>query len=413
MDQQQAISLIESGANVFMTGGGGVGKSWVIEQINNDRTVLVAPTGVSALNIGGETCHSIFNLPFGLVTDEDRNKNPKKCAELFAGDYINRLIIDEISMVRADYLDLISHRLQRVKLNNKPFGGLQVVVVGDFYQLPPIVGRREARHFKKLYESAYAFDSHVWEDAQFQPAMLEKVYRQSDEKQIALLNAIRKKTKHWKAAVQRLNEWCPEQEIDGELVLCNYKDDADFINRIFYDKIDSEEKTYTAEITGNFKENDCIVDTKIKLKEGAKVVLCANDEKKTYRNGQRGVITRLHDEYITVVLDEGEDEVNVLPHKWERIRYSKLMGSLTKVVDGTFKQLPVRLGYGITVHKCQGMTLDKCSYNLGAKSFAPHQTYVGLSRIRDLKQIGLTRRIEEDDIIVDKRVATFYKSIGG
>lgn len=410
-DQAVAIALIQEGYNVLLSGGAGVGKSYIIGQINDNHTVLAAPTGIAALNIGGETCHSLFNLPFGLVTDEDRNKNPKKVAELFSTDYIKRLIIDEISMVRADYLDLIDYRLRRVKMNNKPFGGIQVVVVGDFYQLPPIVARKEARHFKKMYDSPYAFDSKVWQEANFNPVLLQKVYRQSDEQQIALLNAVRMKTKHWKHAVDRLNEWCPQPTGEDELVLCNYKDDADFVNRSFYKRIDGDEVTYRAEITGNFKENDCIVDPKINLKEGVKVVLCANCPNKTYRNGQRGTVVTCEEKTLLVRLDDDDSIVLVEPHKWERIKYSKLMGSLTKIPDGTFKQLPVRLGWGLTVHKAQGMTLDKCSYNLGRKSFAPHQTYVGLSRIRDLTQMGLTRPIERDDIIVDERVKRFYESI--
>lgn len=406
MSQQVAIDAIQSGKNVFVTGGAGVGKSHVINQVSDDKSVLVAPTGVAALNIGGSTCHSVFGLPFGLVTDKDMTTIKPSLREIFGKDGATRLILEEISMCRADYLDLIDHKLRMVKGNSEPFGGIQVVCVGDGFQLPPIITNGEMKHFRRKYKSPYWFDSKVWKEGGFTPVLLEKVYRQEDEQQIALLNSIRVKDKNWQVAVQRLNEWCTAPHSEDVLSLCNYNKDADVINKKFYSECTGKERFYKGIKTGKFKAGDCIVEEDLYLKEGCKVVICANGE--GYVNGQRGTVESFDSEGVVVAIEDG-GTVLVEPYKWERVSYSKLMGSLTKVVEGSMTQIPLKLGWAISVHKAQGMTLDGCRVDLGERSFSDHQTYVALSRVRDLKNISLARPVREDDIMVSEKVRRFYE----
>jgi hypothetical protein len=410
--QQEAIELINSGENVFLSGGAGRGKSWVIDQITDSSTALCAPTGVAALNIGGTTCHSLFQLPIGLITEEEKEKIPWKFREIFYDDSIKRVVIDELSMGRADYLDLIDIRLKKIKDNNLPFGGLQVVGVGDGFQLPPIVGKQEKRHFRRQYKSPYFFDSNIWRDAKFFPAILTKNYRQSDEEQILVLDKIRTKEDGWEWAVDKVNEWCSVPSDEEQLTLCNYKADANSINTYYYDKLDGKEYTYKAIKTGKFNPSDCIVDSEIGLKEGAKVIICANNPEGGYTNGERGTVIKCAQEYVAVELEDGDGIVSVTPNTWERYGYGRTLKGLSKTIEGRFKQMPLRLGWGITVHKAQGLTLDSCAVNLGSKSFAYHQTYVSLSRVKDLKNMTLTRPIEYSDIQVDKKMVDFYNNLG-
>lgn len=409
--QEKVIELIKGGENVHLTGPAGSGKSTIINTIADDKTLICAPTGAAALLIKGVTCHSAFNLPFGLVTGDEKNKQTNAVNKLFTGGAIERVVLDESSMIRADYFDLISSRIQRVKGNNLPFGGVQVVSVADWFQLAPVVNRKENRYFRRMYDSPYAFDSNTWKEANFQSVVLSKIYRQSDDQQIALLNSLRVKDKYWKKAIDRLNDdWCPINEDPDKITLCNYLGDSDRINKKFYSQIKGEEFTYKAIIQGKFKENEASVDKTINLKSGCKVIICANAEDKSYVNGQRGVVKSCFPNSIEVQLDDG-DLVEVVPHKQEKFKYSKLMGSLTKIVDGSFTQLPIRLGWATSVHKSQGQSLDGCNLHLGRGCFAPHQLYVGLSRVRNLKNMNLIRPIQYDDCIVDDRVKQFYESL--
>jgi ATP-dependent exoDNAse (exonuclease V) alpha subunit len=409
--QQEAIDLINSGKNVFLSGSAGVGKSHVINQIINNSTALCAPTGIAALNIGGATCHSLFQLPIGLITEEEKEKIPWKFREVFSNNFIKRIVIDEISMCRSDYFDLIDTRLKRIKNNDLPFGGLQIITVGDGFQLPPIVSNAEKRYFRRQYKSPYFFDSKVWNQAGFVSAILDKVYRQSDEEQILVLNKIRTKAEGWEQAVGQINDWCSAPSEEEQLTLCNYRKDANVINDYYYDKLKGKEYSYKAVKTGKFNPSDSIVEKEIKLKEGTRVVICANSVEGGYVNGERGVVLKCDPNSVVVELETG-DIVSVENNKWERYGYGRTLKGLTKIVEGTFSQIPLLLGWAQTVHKCQGMTLDNCCVNLGKRSFDYHQSYVALSRVKNLKNMSLTRPIEYSDIQVDKRVVDFYDSLG-
>lgn len=412
--QAEAIELVEQGENVFISGSAGVGKSYTIHQINDERTVLGAPTGVSALNIGGDTVHSLFGIPHGIITEEDKEQFSYRTFEIFGSGNVDRLIIDEGPMLRADALDLVDCRLRVALACDQPFGGIQTIIVGDPYQLPPIVTSQEKRHFRRLYRSPFFFNSYAWQDGEFESIVLDKVYRQEDIEQVEVLNKIRTKAEGWEDAMHTLNSWSSSIEDENRIVLCCYVKDADKINARYFNKLKTERRVYTGKKEGKFRVTDCIVNPEIELKVGARVIICANsgpENPYTYRNGQMGEILEFMDDAVVVALDSGQT-VAVSPHQWERIGYvSEKLTGLSKEVEGTFRQIPLRLAYATSIHKAQGLTLDSVEVNLGRRAFAPHQTYVAISRVRNLRNMTLTRPIEADDIAVDSRVAKFYNTI--
>lgn len=401
--QQQAIEMIKSGKNIFITGSGGVGKSWVINQVTDKHTIVTAPTGIAALNVKGITCHKAFGLPIGIPQRSDYAKSNRNVNNLFGGTGIKRIIIDEVGMLRADYLDLINHRLQQARYNKLPFGGIQVVLVGDFYQLEPIVSEMEQPYFYKSYKTPFAFGAKCWN---FDTIELSKVYRQSDERQIQLLNSVRKKESDYTQSLAEISSMSLDTD-DGCLHLCSYKKDASTINTRYYDQVQGTKKTYTSYISGHWNDSEKAVDDVINLKVGCKVLICANDKLGMYVNGDRGTVVALHNDSIDVQLESGE-AVNVEYFTWEKYKYNKVGSSFSKDVDGMFKQLPVRLGWAVVIHKAQGMSLDNVSLDIGRGCFSHGQLYVALSRIRDLTKLHLSRPIREEDVIVRPEVKEFY-----
>jgi ATP-dependent exoDNAse (exonuclease V) alpha subunit len=410
--QEDAIEAIEDGENVCLTGKAGTGKSHVIKQTSNNRTLLAAPTGISALNIGAETAHSLFNIPIGIITDEEKKKHAPKCQEIFGGnDIIERIVLDEVSMVRADGLDWIDLKLREVKQVDLPFGGIQMVVVGDFFQLPPIVSPKEKPHFKKQYLSPWAFNSKVWKQADFQLLNLDKVFRQNNADQIDALNKIREQLDGWEEAVDQINIWGESPNEHNSVILCNFTKDADAVNAEEYRKEQGEERLYRAIKSGKFRKDDVLVDQELYLKLGCRVIVCANSpgsHAHDYRNGMTGTVVEFGEECVYVELDGG-DTVPVIVNKWEKFGYSNGVNGLTKGVEGTFSQIPLKLGYAISVHKSQGMTLDNISIDFGDRCFTDAQAYVALSRAKDLRNVHLVRPLRTDDILVASKVKRFIK----
>lgn len=403
-DQQKAIDLISRGENIFLTGSGGKGKSWVINEITTPDTVVVAPTGIAALHVGGTTCHSAFGLPLGLVSDEDwgdiRNTVRKRFDKWST---VDRIIIDEVSMLRADYLDLIDYKLRKIRKTKQRFGGIQVIPVGDFYQLPAIVSKNEQKHFKENYQSSFAFSAAAWN---FQTVHLTKPMRQKDEAHVMLLDNIRQGL-YVKDSLEIIRDISQPEENPDMLRLCCYNKDADRINSLLYQKIPDEEFVYYAKKDKTWGKDEPVPSV-LKLKKGTKVLIAANDRKAGYVNGDTGQVVELDEDAIHVRLDSGKT-VKVGEHRWEKYSYTTENGYLEKIVTACFDQLPVKYGWAVSIHKSQGMTLDGVSIDVGAGCFSHGQLYVALSRVRNLENIHLMEKIQEKDVIVEKAVRDFYQ----
>lgn len=413
--QQLTIDKALAGENLFITGPGGVGKSVVINELKarmRGSAVLLAPTGIAALNIGGATLHRTFGLPFSIASEEDWSPFGQ-CTDLFSDDVVETIIIDEVSMVRADQFIAIDQKLRRVKgFPNLPFGGLQVILVGDFFQLPPVLTNQEASTYIEFFDSIFCFNTDTWDDLNPMVIQLDQVMRQEDKITVRALNAIRQGKKA-PAVLQWINQKCWDTDVSEDAVtLCTTNARAGEVNSMFYDKNTNPELTFTANITGTFNERP--VDNYLKVKRGCRVVICANNNANGYSNGQAGeVIDYIADSdepYILVKLDNGST-VKVERHEWESITYKIVNRKLTKMVVGTFSQFPLKLGYAVTIHKSQGMTLDECIIDLGNGAFTHGQTYVALSRIRSFDKMLLECEIQQSDIIVDAEVIDFYREL--
>ncbi len=406
--QQVAVDAIMSGENVFLTSSAGCGKSFIIKYLTEQGypMVLAAPTGIAALNIGGITLHSLFTLPIGLPSMEDWTKVGKKVRNLFSGKNPPALVIDECSMITALTLDIIDKKLQLAANNEKPFGGVQVITVGDFLQLEPIIGNKEKKYYHEQYRTPYCFGAKSWN---FKEIMLTQVMRQEGKRQPAMLNAIRTKDKRCAKALELLQNEAKKYDLrEQKLTLCCYNQDADNINQYHYAKVEGEEFNYFGEFTGTpFKDNELLVDRDIKLKVGAKVLIKANDPDGSYVNGDRGVVLACGVEDVTVQLDNG-GLVKVKPFSWEKVDYVRGIKGLSKVPVATFTQIPIRLGYAISAHSSQGTTLDEAAIDIGRGAFSAGQTYVMLSRVRDLSKLSFVRSITLKDIIVHEDAQSYY-----
>jgi hypothetical protein len=411
--QSKCIELAHEGKNLFITGSGGVGKSVVIRELVEtlDDCLLLAPTGIAAVNIGGSTLHKTFGLPFGIALKGDETNITSSTKELFEDGKVKTIIIDEISMVRTDYFTTIDRKLKRLLKNySRPFGGIQIIVVGDFFQLPPVLTPKDEEFYHMRFESVYAFGCQLWNDCMFTNIELDQVMRQDDEKTIQALNHLRKGNRDPRL-LKWFNDRCNNnQPPESAVCLCTTNKKAAEINHHFFQRIESDAVTFRGCVEGKYPKGEMPVDDIITLKVGCRVVLCANDWGAGYTNGQCGVVKQLAAGQVVVTIDDGEDVI-VVPKEWESYTYKAKGGEITKDTDGKFKQLPIKLGWGITIHKSQGMTLDGCVLDLGWGAFCHGQTYVAMSRIRSLDHMVLMRDIEPKDLIVDQVVIDFYKGL--
>lgn len=408
MSIEKAKELILAGKNVCILGSGGTGKSTLIHEINNSRTLLAAPTGAAALNIGGMTVHSLFGLPHGIPTQKDCETVSITLANLFKGKQPpTRILLDEASMLRADTLDLIDTKLQLIKGNTLPFGGIQVVLFGDFYQIEPIVTQEESGVFHDYYDTPFCFSSNCWD---FEVVQFKKVWRQEDKRQVAMLNSIRKGDKNSDRALRLIQEEAlPYGVLDNNILhICTYKKDTARINNYWYNKLGGREHTYEATIEGKASEfKQTPVDASLKLKVGCRVIICANG--KGYVNGSTGVL--VDTTYpVKVELDKG-GIVEVEEHEWESFKYAKAVVGIKKKTTAKFTQIPLMLGYATTIHKVQGATLDDVALDVGKGCFGHGMLYVALSRLRDLKRLRVVRKITKRNIVIRKEVQEFYESL--
>ncbi|MFT4152386.1 helix-turn-helix domain-containing protein [Parafilimonas sp.] len=430
---QLAESLVnESNRNIFLTGKAGTGKTTFLKHIRQNcikQIAVTAPTGVAAINAGGATIHSFFQLPLSpfipeasgfMPGDSIVNKhsllgrmrlNNEKRKVL---QQLELLIIDEISMVRCDTLDAIDTVLRHFRYRyNEPFGGVQVLFIGDMFQLPPIIPDNEWNLLRDFYSSPYFFDSQVMR--QFPPVYVEfqKIYRQSDEKFIHLLNEVRHNNLS-DAGMDLLNSrydpWFELGSNDGYIFLTTHNYKSDSTNAEELAKLKRKAFLFKAEVTGEFNEKAYPADEKLELKIGAQVMFIRNDKEKIkrYFNGKIGTVTKIEEDAIFVQCKDEAGEIEVSKETWENIRYAvdKQTQQLEEDVIGKFVQYPLRLAWAITIHKSQGLTFEKAVIDAG-RAFAPGQVYVALSRCTSLTGIVLKSQITPSGLQTDKRIIEF------
>ncbi len=413
-DFKSALELIErKNESVYVTGNAGTGKSTLLKYLTattKKNVVVLAPTGRAAINVGGQTIHSFFRLPPKLIKVEDIRLSRK--AAIY--QKLDAVIIDEVSMVRADLMDGIDYSLRfNRKRFNEPFGGVQMIFFGDLFQLPPVVkGRDLEDYFNEVYGSPYFFSSKVFQDNSIKCVELRKIYRQCDVAFIRMLNSIRE-NRLTSDVLQTLNSKVVptlEKFDQGNYVTLTTTNQAAFeINESFLDAIKEKEYVYDANIQGKFEESDFPTEATLRLKKGARVMLLRNNPQKRWVNGTLATIADLSIDRIAIDIDGSRYEIN--KEIWKKIEYyyDREEGKIEERIIGSFEQYPIRLAWAITIHKSQGQTFHKVFIDLGSGAFAHGQTYVALSRCTSFEGIKLRRPVESRDIIFDPRVSNYAK----
>ena len=409
--------LEKTSDSLFITGKAGTGKSTLLQLFRNTtrkRCAVLAPTGIAALNVRGQTIHSFFGFPPKMIAKQDitRRRNHKMYKN------VDIIIIDEISMVRADMLDNIDYFLRINRNVNEPFGGVQMVFFGDLFQLPPVVASDfERRVFSTTYRSPYFFSSKVMNERYpLHLVELNTVYRQDERRFINLLDSIRLNQIDYDDLMELNERFVPLPE-DKEffLTLTSRNAIADQINQLEINKLETEPFTFTGNVVGNFNPRLMPADPILQLKQGAQVMFVKNDPQKRFVNGSIGIIKSLTSSSIIVtVLDDRDEEQTFELEKleWEILKYKsdeKNPQKISTEVAGTFKQYPIKLAWAITIHKSQGKTFDRVIIDMGSGAFEYGQTYVALSRCRRLDGIFLKRPLQGRDIMVDNRVTEWYE----
>ncbi len=421
-----ALNFIEkTDRNLFITGKAGTGKTTFLHQIKKEslkRMVIVAPTGVAAINAKGVTIHSFFQMPFGPIlpnqianTSNQQRKFSKTKIDIIKS--LDLVIIDEISMVRADLLDGIDQVLRRYKNRNKVFGGAQVLMIGDLQQLAPVVKPNEWSLLQQHYNTVYFFSSKAYQEANVVSIELKHIYRQKNEDFITILNEIRNDDLSEKSAKilnERYNPTFSPSKEEGYITLTTHNRRANLINDSELNKLKTKSCFFKAEVSGKFNENAFPNDENLALKIGSQVMFIKNDSslEKRYYNGKIGVVTDISKETVTVQCANEIDEIVAEKELWDNINYSinEETKELKEDIVGSFKQIPLRLAWAITIHKSQGLTFDRAVIDAEA-SFAHGQTYVALSRCTSLEGLVLKTPISSNAIINDKTVSTFNETV--
>ncbi len=438
-EQQALFDYIEgSENNIFVTGRAGTGKSTLLTYLieNTKKKVAVcAPTGVAALNVGGVTIHSLFGFPFGILGTEDIGRHlNRRTREVLAA--IDMLVIDEVSMVNADLMDTMSRAMGIARGRRKlPFGGAQVVMFGDPYQLAPVPGNNEERaYMAENYQSNWFFDAHVWREDSLERYELSEIFRQHDEHFKEILNAIRDGscTQEMLDYINQCGNRFPPH--DDVIRLATINESVNSVNRHRMARLESKPKTFNAVFSAADEKafgRTLPADPVLELKVGAQVMFIKNDDSSTIKNpngtgllkrwvnGTIGTVVDLPSSGGVVVEVDGET-FDVGRSTWEKVRYEideqfdEALGRVKEVLIAVplaeFQQIPLRLAWAVTVHKSQGQTYDEVVIDMGRGAFSPGQTYVALSRVRSLEGLYLTRAIRMSDIMVDQDVLRFMSS---
>ncbi len=426
-------------SHIFLTGKAGTGKTTFLRQLaeqTHKSFLIVAPTGIAALNAGGVTIHSQFLLPFGsFIPVQEPAGNFGSNARFITKHTLTRthtlnslrkkvlratelLIIDEVSMLRADIMDAIDFRMRRAKGNySKSFGGAQLLMIGDLYQLPPIVKDEEWHTLQNYYRSMHFFEALAFREEKMVTIELDRIFRQSDEQFIHILNNLRNNIAT-REDIDTLNSYYrSEEEIkskQGIITITTHNHIADGINRRELEALPASSSFFETEITGDFPDKLYPLPQQIELKAGAQVMFVKNDssEEKAYVNGKLARVERIEDDKITVIMSGTSNEFTLRKEEWEHKKYTidEESKEVEEEIAGTFEQYPVKLAWAVTVHKSQGLTFEKAIIDVG-QAFAPGQVYVALSRLQSLDGLVLRTRINTSSISIDPDVQAFSNSV--
>jgi ATP-dependent exoDNAse (exonuclease V) alpha subunit len=401
---------------IFLTGAAGTGKTTLLERVKNQlslKKMVVAPTGIAALNIGGTTINSAFRIGFDTIPVITKSKDPRFVKLL---RNLELLIIDEVSMVRAPMLDAISQSLQIHRNSEEPFGGVHVLACGDLFQLPPIIKESEERIIYEKYDSVYFFDSHSFKEMKainfFE--LTESFRQEEDQKFCELLNNIRI-GKDLEPTISQINSNCfdPTLESDFYMTLTSRKKRAEELNEYKLGHIEGQEEVIKSKESGDLNENDLPAPRELKIKVGANVMFIKNDPEGRWVNGTLGTVSECLDKKkknIKVKINNKTHKVE--REEWNKVRftYDEDSDEVLEEVISSFKQFPIKLGWAVTIHKSQGLTLESCSVDLGSGAFATGQAYVALSRCKNLNSLHLQRELKVSDALVDPDIIDFHKN---
>ena len=422
IELENAWEFVENtGKSVFLTGKAGTGKTTFLRDVvesSSKRVVVVAPTGIAAINAGGVTIHSFFQLPFhpyipGMKIESKFAFSKEKRSIIRT---IDVLIIDEVSMVRSDVLDAIDSVMRRFRDRNKPFGGVQLLMIGDLQQLSPVVTDEEVEFFNSYYSSPYFFGSNALKKVDYVTIELKHVYRQQDERFISMLNEVRA-GRPSQSVIDALNSrYMPSFNPDpdeGYIRLTTHNNTANAYNEQQLNQIDETLHRFDAVISGNFPEYSYPTEVQLELKKDAQVMFVKNDpsSEKRYYNGKIGKVVEIVDDIILVQCPGDEEPIAVEQLEWENSKYviNEQTQEMETEVQGVFRQYPLRLAWAITIHKSQGLTFDKAIID-AASSFASGQVYVALSRCRTLEGMVLGTPLRQSSVITDLKVEDYIEN---
>lgn len=417
---KKALNIMENtNKNIFITGRAGTGKSTLLNyfrSITKKKVAVLAPTGVAAVNINGQTIHSFFGFKPDITLSKIKKIYNEKGKNIYKR--IDAIVIDEISMARADLLDCVDKFLRlNGKNKNLPFGGIQMIFIGDLYQLPPVITGKEREIFTKQYQSGYFFSSRVFENLKMEFIELEKIYRQKDQKFINLLNSVRNnsvKAEDLRLLNKRLMPAFKPKENDFYVYLVTTNDFARNINEEYLSRVKGKTYNFEGVVQGDFDQKHLPTDINLSLKIGAQVMLLNNDSRGRWINGSIGKVVDIEENdedegYCAWVEFENGRTEAVTPYTWTIFRYiyNSELNSLETETVGSFTQYPMKLAWSLTIHKSQGKTFQKAIIDIGRGTFAHGQMYVALSRCTTLEGLILKKEIKKHHIFIDWRVVQF------